>query len=365
MCKLRCSSRTRGLEALSMYRMRFLMKWQFLMRFFSCAVCVALSLIAPLALPASAQTRQLVLIHAGAAGSLYEISANEFAQRVNQRLPGLYRIAITSDPELGDSPALLDEVKNGGAAFALSSSGMISISDAFGIFELPFLIRDRAQIRNAGAALLENYLQPAAAKKGFQILAMWENGFRQITNGVRRIAHPDDLLGLRLAIPANPWREKVVRAFGATPVPMASRALKEALRRRIADGQEAPLAEIGALELAGVQRHLSMSDHLYSPAFLVASQAQLDNLPAPVRAIIAAEALTMERRVANIAIEMESGLVDELDRVMAISHVDIEAFRAASRTVYGDFVRAVPGGAKMIEIVTSPRDITASGKTTQ
>ena len=118
-----------------------------------------------LLVPASAEPRELVLVHSGASGSLYEIGANEFARRVNERLPGLYRLTVIADPGLGDSPALIDTVRSGAAAFALPSSAMVSVSDAFAIFELPFLIRSRAQVKTIRPALLGRYLQPEAAKR--------------------------------------------------------------------------------------------------------------------------------------------------------------------------------------------------------
>ncbi|WP_088342804.1 MULTISPECIES: TRAP transporter substrate-binding protein [Rhodomicrobium] len=322
------------------------------MRFSLACFFIAAQLLAPAGTPAKAEPRELVLVHSGAPGSLYEIGANEFARRVNERLPEDYRISVISDPALGDSPALVDAVRSGAAVFALPSSAMISVSDAFAVFELPYLIRNRAQVKTIRSALLENYLQPEAAKKGLRILGIWENGFRQFTNDVRRIDRPADLRGMRLAIPPNPWREKALRAFGADPVPMATRAVSDALRTGVVDGYEAPLTEISAQHLTDVQHRLSLSDHLYSPAFLITSRTQFERLPMPIRAVIMSEARAMEGWISTLAIDMESELVDQLDRDMEVTHVDTQAFRAASRGVYGEFIRTVPGGAKMIEALT-------------
>ena len=247
------------------------------------------------------------------------------------------------------------------ATFVLPSAAMTSVSDSFAIFELPFLIRNRAQIRNIRGALLDTYLQPEAEHKGLHILGVWESGFRHFTNSRRRIERPKDLEGLKFAVPANGWREKVLQAFGAEPIPIASRAVRDALRTRIVDGQEAPLVEIYSGKLVELQRHLALSDHLYSPAYLVTRKATFDSLPAPVQAIIAAEAKGVERWIYAMAIDMESDLIDELDQNMTVTHIDAEAFKEASRPVYGEFVRTVRGGAKMIETVEALDDVTSSG----
>ena len=310
----------------------------------------------------AAEPRELLLIHTGPPGSLYEVSAKEFARRVNERLTGLYQIDVIGDTDLGDGPALLAKLAKEEAMFALPSAAMTSVSDSFAIFELPFLIRNRAQTRNIRGALLESYLQPEAEHKGLHILGIWESGFRHLTNSARRIDRPGDLEGLKFAVPANSWREKVLQAFGAEPVPMASRAVRDALRTRIVDGQEAPLVEIHTGRLVELQRHLALSDHLYSPAYLVTRKAAFENLPLTVRSIIAAEATAMESWIYDTAVEMESELIDQLDIRMKVTHIDAEAFKAASRPVYGEFVRTVRGGAKMIEIVEGLNDVTASGR---
>jgi tripartite ATP-independent transporter DctP family solute receptor len=309
----------------------------------------------------AAEPRELLLIHAGAPGSLYELSANEFARRVNERLPGPYKISVVGDTDLGDGPALLAKLTKGEAAFVLPSAAMTSVSDSFAIFELPFLIRNRAQIRNIRGALLDITLQPEAEHKGFHILGIWESGFRHFTNNLRRIDQPSDLEGLKFAVPANVWREKVLQAFGAEAVPMASRALRDALRARIVDGQEAPLVEIHTGKLVELQRNLALSDHLYSPAYLLTRKAAFESLPEPVRTIIAGEAKDVERWIYATAIEMESELVDQLDQRMRVTHIDAEAFKEAGRPVYREFIRTVRGGAKMIELVETLDDVTASG----
>jgi TRAP-type transport system periplasmic protein len=328
-----------------------------LISYFICIVAVSAGLLSASAAPA----RELLLIHPGAPGSLYEVSANEFARRANARLPAPYKITVIGDTELGDGPALLAKLTKEEAVFVLPSAAMTSVSDSFAIFELPYLIRNRAQIRNIRGALLGRYLQPEAEHKGFRILGIWESGFRHFTSSLRRIERPSDLEGLKIAVPANAWREKVLQAFRAEAVPMASRAVRDALKAGVVDGQEAPLVEIHTNQLPDVQRHLALSDHLYSPAFLLTRKATFESLPSSVQEVITAEAEGMERWIYATAIEMESELVDRLDQRMTITHIDARAFKEAGRPVYREFIRTVTGGARMIELVQTLDDVTAAG----
>jgi TRAP-type C4-dicarboxylate transport system substrate-binding protein len=307
----------------------------------------------------------MTLIHPGPPGSLYDVSAGEFARRVNRRLPPNTRVAPLADSAAGDGPALLDAITSGRADFALASSAMLTISDRFAIFELPYLIRSRDQVRAIRRALLEPYLQPAARNKGFTIIGLWEDGFRHLTNDLQPITHPRDLIGLSIGVPDNGWRARLLQLWGADPVPMDARDFAGALRERRIDGLEAPLVDIAARNLPHIQRHLTLSDHLYSPAFLVMREARLRSLSKTAREVITSEAAAMEGWVQKFAIHIESDLIDRLDRTMEVGHANTEAFSASSRPLYGVFVRTVPGGAKMIESLQSVGEVTAASGATE
>lgn len=316
-------------------------------------ILTVLQLLAVFASAALA-SEKLTLIHPGPAGSLYEISALEFARRVEEKLPEPYTIEVTTNPGLGDSLSLLNSVKNGRATFALTSSGLVALSDTFAIFEMPFLFRSREQIRAIREALLEPYLEPAAQKQGLHILGVWENGFRHFTNDDHEIRTPEDFIGLKIAAPpANVWRLRLLRAYGAEPVPMSSREFAHALDTTSVNGQEAPLLQIASLNLPEMQHYLSLSDHLYSPAFLVTGSLTFQELPPEIQTLIADEAKNMESWIQQIAIRVESDLVDRLDQSMQMSHINRAAFVNASRPIYSEFMAAVPDGAKMIAAVKS------------
>ncbi len=294
---------------------------------------------------------ELYLAHNGGAGSLYEASANEFAKRANAKLPDSYRVVAVGDSGLGDDVAVLAKLKLGQVAMGLPSTVMSTVSNKFGIFELPFLIRERAQIQRVSQTLLDRYLQPEARRKGFRILALWENGFRHITNNVRPIKKPEDMRGLRIRVPPGPWREKLFRSLGAEPVPMPLHETYEALRAGTVQGQENPLQQIKGSKFTEVQRYLTYSEHIYTPAYLVTGEDAFASLPLDVQQVLTTTAVEMQGWVYENAMRIESSLIDEFEDAVRINQLDIKAFRAATRPLYGEFIRTVEGGAKMVTIV--------------
>lgn len=314
---------------------------------------ILFALLAILCGGSRAGAAELILIHPGAPGSLYDISAVEFARRVNDHLPAGDRLIVRSEPAGGDGPRLLGALRDRRAALVLVSSAMLDVSPRFAIFEMPYLIRGRDQIGAIRPALLNRFLQPAAEARGLRILGLWENGFRHMANDARPVTQPGDLRGLGIALTGNGWRERLFAAFGSEPIPMAPLEIANTLRDHRADGREGPLNEMAASGIIGVQRHLTLSDHLYSPAFLIAHRASFAGLPQPVRYVLAAEAVAIEPWIQEQAIALESELIDRLDRQMTVSHANVAAFKAAGQKLYGEFVRAVPEGVAMLDALQS------------
>jgi tripartite ATP-independent transporter DctP family solute receptor len=310
---------------------------------------------------ATAQENELVFAHSGGAGSLAEACVNEFARRVNTSLPATgFRLAPVGDSRRGEDTVVLQKLKSGEVTLGLPSTVMSAMSDKFAIFELPFLIRERAQMRQIGQNLLDGYLQPEVHKNGYRILAIWENGFRHITNNVRPIRQPEDLRGLRIRIPKGPWREKLFRALGAEPVIIPLHETYAALASRSVDGQENPLQQIKGAKFGEVQRYLTYSEHIYTPAYVTVGEEAFAKLPPEVQRVLNATAADMQDWVYQTALRMESDLIDEFEEKMQTNQLDIKAFQAATRPLYGEFVRTVEGGAKMIAIAggMTPTDST-------
>jgi tripartite ATP-independent transporter DctP family solute receptor len=307
-----------------------------------------------------AQT-ELVFAHVGGSGSLFEASANEFAKRVNEKLPSDFRVVVFGQSQRGDDMEVLGKIRRGEIAFALHSTVMSTVSPKFGVFELPFLIRNREHVRRICDAMLEPVLQPEVGSHGYRILAIWENGFRQITNNLRPIKMPADLALVKLRVPKGVWRVRAFNALGANPIPLALDDTYEALKSGEVDGQENPLAQIHGAKFQEVQRYLTLSDHIYTPAYLITSEHHFRQLPPQVQQILASTANEMRDWVYGTAVRIENALIDELGETMIANQLDTEAFRQASLPFYQEFARSIPGGFDLLEQVNQlARDAAAT-----
>src|SRR5690606_36447409 len=88
----------------------------------------------------------------------------------------------------------------------------------------------------------------------------------------RPIETPDDLAGLKIRTPSNELRIAAFQALGAAPTPIPYSELYSALQVGVVDGQENPLITIDEKSLWEVQKFVSMTYHVFTPAFLLVNE---------------------------------------------------------------------------------------------
>jgi tripartite ATP-independent transporter DctP family solute receptor len=315
----------------------------------TCLAAISAALSAAFCLPAAAQM-ELKLGHVGGPGSLFELSANEFARRANEKLGSKAKVVVFGSSQLGGDAELMQKLRLGTVEFAIPSTVMSSAVDAFGMFEMPYLVKNREHMKKIEAAVVWPALAPMADAKGYKLLAVWENGFRHITTNTKPIVKPADLAGMKLRVPQGKWRVKMFQAYGANPSPMALSEVFVALQTGVMDGQENPLTQIYSSKFQEVQKHLSMTGHVYTPAYLAAGKAKFASLPADVQAILAQAAKDTQDYVYTQAAKLDNELLDKIKAAgVKVNEADKDAFIGASKAVYDDFAKEVPDGGKLVE----------------
>ncbi len=297
---------------------------------------------------ASAQT-EIKLGHVGAPGSLFDRSCQEFAKRANAKLGTMAKVVVYGSSQLGKDSEMLKKLKLGTIDLALPSTVMSSQVPQFGLFEMPYLVKNRAHMARIREQIVFPKLVPLAAKDGYHILGIWENGFRQITNNKRPIYKPADLAGIKLRTPKGEWRVKMFKAYGANPTPLAFSEVFVALKTGAMDGQENPYAQIYPARFYEVQKYLSITDHVYTPAYLTAG-ASFARLDPKVQKILKDTAVEMEPVALKIGADLDTELLGKLKAAgMKVNEADKAAFIKASKPIYDEFAKEVPGGKEMVD----------------
>ncbi len=287
--------------------------------------------------------------HVGAPGSLFEASVNEFVKNANARLGDRAEVQAFGSSQLGKDKELLQKLKLNQVTFSLPSSIMSSVADEFGVFEMPYIIQSRDHMKAIQADIGEEVFGAAAEANGYKILAYYENGFRHITNNTRPIDVPGDLEGIKLRTPNGEWRVKMFQLYGANPTPMAFSEVFTALKTDVIDGQENPYAQIWSAKFQEVQQYLSITGHVYTPAYVLVSAKNFAKLPEDVQSDLMAAATESQDAVYAMAAQLETDLLTNLKEAgIEVNEADKDAFIEASKPIYEEFSSTVDGGADLI-----------------
>jgi len=308
------------------------------------ALCACL-----LATPTLAQT-EIKFGHVGEPGSLFAASAEEFAKRANAKLGGKAKVVVFGSSQLGGDKELIQKLKLGTVDIALPSTVMSSEADLFGVFEMPYLVKDRNHMKKIEKDVFWPMIAPSAEKKGLKVIAVWENGYRHITNSKRPINTPEDLKGIKLRVPEGKWRVKMFQTYGANPSPMKFSEVFTALQTGVMDGQENPFTQITSAKFQEVQKYISLTGHVYTPAYATVGAKKWATLPADVRKILEDTAKETQAFVYDLAEKGDTELLGIITAAGVKSNTpNKDAFVAASKPVYDEFAKEVAGSKEVID----------------
>ncbi len=309
---------------------------------------LAALILAAAATPAAAQL-EIKFGHVAEPGSLIAVSIDEYAKNVNALLGNKAKVVVFGSSQLGNDRELLQKVKLGTVEIAFPTTVMSSEVDLYGLFEMPYLVKDREHMKRIEKEIFWPTIAPLTEKKGLKVVAVWENGYRHITNNVRPINTPADLKGVKLRTPRGKWRVKMFEAYGASPSPLAFSEVFTALQTGVMDGQENPYANIWSAKFHEVQKYLSVTGHVYTPGYMVVGVKKWATLPADVRDILEKEARAHQKFVHDTAAAMDEDLLGKLKAGgIKVNQADKDAFIKASGPVYDAFASEVEGAKELI-----------------
>jgi tripartite ATP-independent transporter DctP family solute receptor len=239
-----------------------------------------LGTVAALALATAADAQQRIVIGTTTtATSHYGVGAEAFIAKLAELSNGAFVGEQAPGGQLGGERDLIEGLQIGSVDMAISSTGPLGnfVPEVFAL-DLPFLFRDYDHARKVLDGEIGKELLAKIDENNLVGLAWAENGFRHVTNSQRPIRTPEDLAGVKLRTMENRVHMAAFSGMGASPTPMAFPELFGALQQGVVDGQENPITVIAASKFWEVQKHVSLTGHVYSPAIFLASPALINGL---------------------------------------------------------------------------------------
>lgn len=291
---------------------------------------------------AIAAPKEVKLGYALAVNSHYGAAANAWADSVEKATNNAFAIKHFPSSALGGERELIEGLQLGTVEAAIVSTGALSnfVSDV-GIVDIPFLFRDT---QHARAVLDGKFGQDLLAKfqqRGLVALAWGEQGFRHLTNNKVSVQNVADLKGLKIRVTENPVHITAFRTLGAAPTPMSWPEVISALQQGTIDGQENPISVLTSSKLWEVQKHLTLTSHVYAPVVLVLSPSFWGSLTDAQKAAFTegAKAGAQASRAFVDDVEAKGVEMAKSHGMQVVENVDAAAFRAALEPAYKQYAK--------------------------
>jgi tripartite ATP-independent transporter DctP family solute receptor len=305
------------------------------------AVCATSLFTLALAAPAQAQT-VLKLGYATTKDSHYAAGSNVFCDEIEKGTQGRYKCQQFPNAALGGEREMIEAVQLGTLDIVNTSTGPLgNFVPEVKIVDIPFLFRDYDHARKTMDGAIGQDLLKKFEVKGLVGLAWTENGFRHMTNNKRPIVQASDAAGLKVRTMENKVHMEGYKTFGLLPTPMAWPEVFTALQQGTVDGQENPIPVILAAKLAQVQKHLSLTSHVYSPAVLILAPAvwgKLSDADKKVFTEAAKKGAAAQRKKVNDD-EANGIAVLKKDGMQVVEKVDGDSFRKAVAPALANFAK--------------------------
>jgi len=234
---------------------------------------------------------------------------DKFAQLVSERSGGKMKVQVFYSGQLGDDKKMMEATQAGLQEMAVITSPTIyGTVKEFGIFDLPYIFQNEKEADAIMDGPIADKLMAKLEPHGLIGLALWENGFRNVTNSKHPIEKVEDLKGLKIRTLPNPIHLEIFKALGANPVAMAWPEVFSALESGALDGQENAIQVIDHEKVYEVNKYVTLDRHLWSPFAFIFSKKLWDQMSEEERKILkdAAKEAGVFARETNRAKEKQS-----------------------------------------------------------
>ena len=218
------------------------------------------------------------------------IRAQEAADRIKQETKGRVEINIFPNNQLGGDTDMLSQVRSGGIDFFTPSALVVAtLVPVAAINAVGFAFSDYKEVWAAMDGPVGAHVRAALAKMRLHAFEkMWDNGFRQTTTSSTAIQTAKDMDGLKIRVPVSPLSISMFQALSAAPTSLQFSEVYSALQTKIVDAQENPLPIIQVAKLYEVQKHVSLTNHIWDGFWFIASGRTWQRIPADLKPIISA-----------------------------------------------------------------------------
>lgn len=196
---------------------------------------------------------------------------------------------------MGDDQDILAKMRNGqlqGGGF--SGQGILMACPEMALIELPFMFENYDEVEHVYSKY-RGRINKWFEKHGYHLLLLAEQDFDQVYSTKNPIKTPDDFKNSRFLTWYGVVEEKVLKAAGASPLPIRVPEVAASIRTGVCDAFISPSIWAVGTQMYTVMKYLNPMHIRYSPAGGVISMQLWNQLPEEVQIALDYYVMSIEK----------------------------------------------------------------------
>ena len=291
------------------------------------------------------QARTLKFTAASNKGHPQVQGVEKIAELVAAKSGGKIKIQVFPGGTLGPDIQIVSGMQGGTIDLNVMNASLLAGNvKEMTILDFPYLINDSKEADALLDGPIGKKLMDKLPEKGLVGLAYFDLGFREM-HSKKPITKAADLKGLKMRVIPTPIYIDFMNASGANAVPMPFTETYGALEQGALDGMTNPLLNILDGKYNEVTKHLTLTNHMYTPQIIIASKKTWDKLSPAEQKILkdsAVEAAVWQRKVAR---DEATKVLDAAKKagmtIHELSAADVAALREAAKPVLAKHAKLI------------------------
>lgn len=270
-------------------------------------------------------------------------AANRFASLVKERTGGRVEVQVYPNSVLYKDGEEMEALFKGQVEMIAPATAKVAEKfPLWQIFDLPFLFFNEEEVHRVMDGDVGQQLFQMLEQHRIKAIAMWDNGFKQITT-TAPVRQLEDFRGIKFRVmPGSRVLEEQFRRLGAEPVPYAFNDVYRALEEGRVQGTENSASNIYSKKFYELQPYLTISNHGYLGYVVLVNGPFWDNLPEDIKLILEEvmdEVTQWQREIAAKQNEIDLEAILATGKVEAwwLTPEEKERWRQMMLPVYQDF----------------------------
>ena len=256
---------------------------------------------------------------------------------------GNVKVQIYPNNQLGAEIEYCEGVMLGTIEMAMSGNMWEQYVSIFKVNQLPYMF---VNYDHANAVLngpIGAEINKSLEAKGVKVLASFPNGFRVISNNKRAINSIEDARGIKLRVFEGEVIIKEIKALGFSPVVMPISEVFTAIQQGVVDGQDNPLATSYYSGFYEIQKHVAITNHMYSPGYIVINKKTWDRLSTAEQKLVQKAADETAADILTAVRSQDDEIIKDItSKGVKVTHPNLKPFIERVQPIIDEYIKEYP-----------------------